>query len=662
MYMKALFLTILMTVTALSGWSQTRIKDLRVQNTKEPIAVEDSRPVFSWKMESDITGQHQTAYRINVVRESDGSTIWDSGKVADGASTGIRYLGVGLQPEMGYTWNLQVWDKDGNILSESSRFETGIMNPRISAWKGAEWIGSTGLKLDATSQSLFEIRTDFRIIEGNTASLVFGADDFRLKNGFFNGYGVANDRHYIRVEVMTGDNPQVRIYRVGYFPEDKEDVPFITINDETYPENNLREIIAEGDSHSLQLAIEVGNITIHIDGKQLKTTAGTGRRNFWEARGMTLNKLGSGGNFPSFPNLCSVGFAAEPGSVVEYSDYQILNAGQSLDRVVFDSDRYGIFEGIEGVDVDGNRITVRNSGVSDLICWKDPSYGAESMVRTEFEAAKKIKDARLYVSSMGINRFFINGRQVGEDWFTPGNSQFRETMCYMKYDVTGMLREGGNAMGAELAGGWYTGYMTFTASNFNFFGDHEALLAKLVITYEDGSKETIVTDKDTWKVYQDGPVRLGSFFQGERYDARKEVEGWSEPGFDDSGWAAAEQIKQRDWIDFDIVARYDEPVRVREILDAKEIMPAHDDHTYIYNMGVNMVGVPEIKIPAGWLKEGDQVILTYGEQVYPGMKGDKKEYVQRFGKKGRNVAGHILYETNRAALTPTSTQQQAAKP
>ena len=296
--MKALFLTILMTVTALSGWSQTRIKDLKVQNTKEPIAVEDSRPVFSWKMESDITGQHQTAYRINVIRESDGSTIWDSGKVADGASTGIRYLGVGLQPEMGYTWNLQVWDKDGNVYSENSRFETGIMNPRISAWKGAEWIGSTYLKLDATSQSLFEIRTDFRIIEGNTASLVFGADDFRLRNGFFNGYGVANDCHYIRVEIETGENPQVRIYRVGYFPEDKTDTPFMTINDETYPQNNLREIIADGDSHSLQVAIEVSNITIHIDGKQLKTTAGTGRRNFWEARGMTLNKLGSGGDVP----------------------------------------------------------------------------------------------------------------------------------------------------------------------------------------------------------------------------------------------------------------------------------------------------------------------------------------------------------------------------
>jgi len=93
-------------------------------------------------------------------------------------------------------------------------------------------------------------------------------------------------------------------------------------------------------------------------------------------------------------------------------------------------------------------------------------------------------------------------------------------------------------------------------------------------------------------------------------------------------------------------------VRLRETLTAQKVMPTHsaDGHTYIYNMGVNMVGVPSITIPAGWLKAGDEIVLAYGEQVYPGLKGDKKEYVNRFGKKGRGVAGQILFETNRAAM------------
>jgi alpha-L-rhamnosidase len=215
-----------------------------------------------------------------------------------------------------------------------------------------------------------------------------------------------------------------------------------------------------------------------------------------------------------------------------------------------------------------------------------------------------------------------------------------------------MLRSGRNALGAELAPGWYTGFMTFTISNYNFFGDYEALLSRLVVTYEDGSKDVYVSNSKDWKAFKDGPVRSGSFFQGERYDASKVVEGWKEAGFDDSAWQPAERIEKRDWIDFDIVARYDEVVRLREVLTAQKVMPTHSDdgHTYIYNMGVNMVGVPSITIPAGWLKEGDQVILAYGEQVYPGLKGDRKEYVDRFGKKGRGVAGHVLFETNRAAL------------
>lgn len=69
---------------------------------------------------------------------------------------------------------------------------------------------------------------------------------------------------------------------------------------------------------------------------------------------------------------------------------------------------------------------------------------------------------------------------------------------------------------------------------------------------------------------------------------------------------AAGYYPKRDWIHFDIKARYDEPVRVREVLTAKQVMPVHSQckHTYVYSMGVNMVGVPSVTIPAGYLKKG----------------------------------------------------------
>lgn len=123
----------------MSASAQTRITDLRIQNAREPLAIEDRHPVFSWKMESGERGAHQTAYRICVVRESDGSTLWDSGKVAD-------------------------------------------------------WVGGPELKLDASSQVVFGIRTDFRILKGRSSALILGVDDLRLKHSFFNPLGTATAR------------------------------------------------------------------------------------------------------------------------------------------------------------------------------------------------------------------------------------------------------------------------------------------------------------------------------------------------------------------------------------------------------------------------------------------------------------------------------------
>ena len=263
---------------------------------------------------------------------------------------------------------------------------------------------------------------------------------------------------------------------------------------------------------------------------------------------------------------------------------------------------------------------------------------------------------------MGSNEVYLNGKRVGEDWFAPGASQFRETLGYFAYDVTDMVQSGQNSMGAVLIPGWYTGYMTFTPANFNFFGDTEALLAKLVISYSDGTQESVITDPSSWKIFNDGPIEHGSFFNGERYNALKEANisvdndsnGWATNGYNDSKWTKAEIVKPRDWVHFDIVARYDFPVRVVEELQAKEVLNTHseDGYTYTYDMSVNMVGVPSITIPAGWLKKGDIVILRYGEQVYPGFPGDKQEYIDLYGYqgKGKAVAGRILTETFRAAL------------
>lgn len=650
----------------------TSIKNLRVQDTEVPLAIEDAHPLFSWQMSSSAIGQMQTAYQIVVTRESDGSNVWDSGKVASGVSNNIPYMGVELQPEKEYSWDVTVWDANNQTYTESSRFETGLMNPDIYAWNGAEWIGSKELTLDATSDILFDLSTDFQITSGDAASIIFGANDFRLNNQFQNIENVEGE-NYVRFEInlsgVGSDKGAVfNVYRVGYGPDDSATDPYMTISAEEYPESNINEIFTSGNKnavHNIRFSVSTGSITLTINGTTLSTTApqqaqGGGGFGRGGRSSISISNYSTGNNYNTFPNLNSVGFASEPGDEVVYTNYVIRNTGQSSeDNVVFDATtkaNYSIFEDLPGISVNGNKITVSNDTNRTLIGYADPSHGAVTMVRTDFitSSDKKIAKAKMYTTAMGSYEMFINGERMSNDWFTPGDSQFRETLCYYAYDVTDMLQDGENSMGAILSSGWYTGYMTFSPGNFNFFGDYEALLARLVITYEDGTEETIVTDDDTWKVFKDGPIRYGSFFQGERYDANKEaeVEGWSTTSYNDSEWSKPDIIEQRDWVHFDIMARYDEAVRVREILTAQNVLDTHSDdqHTYTYNMGVNMVGVPSITIPAGWLNEGDVVIFRFGEQVYPGFRGDDRYYIDTYGSRGKNIAGRITTETYRAAL------------
>lgn len=97
--------------------------------------------------------------------------------------------------------------------------------------------------------------------------------------------------------------------------------------------------------------------------------------------------------------------------------------------------------------------------------------------------------ARLYVTARGIYEIYINGQRVGEDYFNPGVTQYNKTHLYQTFDVTDYVQIGQNAIGAFLAEGWWSGGATFTGENWNFFGDRQSLLAKLVITYKDGHEK-----------------------------------------------------------------------------------------------------------------------------------------------------------------------------
>lgn len=660
--------------------ARTSITKLTVNALPSPLAIDEQTPDFAWQMESDIVGIKQTSYQIQVATDPQFRTvIWDSETVPSDHSVGIVYGSSGkvtpLRPETDYYWKVQVTDNKGETHSATSTFSTGLMNPALSAWSGAQWIGGNELNLDAASAVIFNIRTRYRILEGNKLSLIFGANDFRLNDDFQNVMNVAGE-NYIRFELdLSGVGKEtgavIHFYRQGYAKEDDPSIPFKTISAATFPETNINQVITPQNAYNeneLELYVETSNISVKINGEPIIAgMAGYGDRFRWPSPEVTLSPLGKGGNnYNTFPILNSIGFYASKGEKVEFSGYELTHVGEGREATLFGRETgatYAIFDGIQGVRIDGDNIIVEEGAFG----YADPSYyGSLSMLRTEFdlETGKKIEKAKVFVTAMGAYEMFINGKRVGEDWFNPGLTQYRETLAYHAYDVTELLSKEKNVVGAILGPGFYTGYVTFTPTNYNFFGDTEALLAKLVITYTDGTEKVIVTNTDTWQLFKDGPIEYASMFQGQRYNANKEdaVKGWNTSGYNASAWTAPEVVSPRDWIRFDLLARRDRPIREVERLRAVRVLNTHSSRntSYTYDMSVAMVGVPSVTIPAGSLKEGDVVILRFGEEIYPGntdspnkQTPDGQVYETLYGPGGTfrpGVAGRVLHDTYRAAM------------
>jgi alpha-L-rhamnosidase len=164
--------------------------------------------------------------------------------------------------------------------------------------------------------------------------------------------------------------------------------------------------------------------------------------------------------------------------------------------------------------------------------------------RKEFSTAGPVARAGVYATALGLYEIHLNGRKVGADYFTPGWTDYNKRVYYNTYDVTGLLREGGNALGAILAEGWYSGHVALLLMRVagmptgrGRYGDRPALRVQLRLEYADGSVHTHGTD-GSWRVTT-GPHREADILMGESYDARLAAPGWDLPGFDDSSWQPA---------------------------------------------------------------------------------------------------------------------------
>ncbi len=222
--------------------------------------------------------------------------------------------------------------------------------------------------------------------------------------------------------------------------------------------------------------------------------------------------------------------------------------------------------------------------------------------RNDFATGKKIKSARVYVTSLGLYQLFLNGRKVSADLFTPGWTSYKNRIQYQTYDVTSMIQQK-NSIGAILGDGWYRGNIGWGNEN-GYYGQQLALLAMLQLNYSDGTSETLGTGEN-WKV-NTGPIEFSDIYNGETYDARKEIPGWASAGFDDSNWQNVVILDHSKKI---LIAPQGAVVKAIEELKPVGLLYTPNGET-VFDMGQNMVGWVKLRVQG---KEGEIVTLKFAE-------------------------------------------------
>ena len=252
-------------------------------------------------------------------------------------------------------------------------------------------------------------------------------------------------------------------------------------------------------------------------------------------------------------------------------------------------------------------------------------------LRREFELRSGIKSARLYITSLGLYEAELNGKVIGDHVFAPGWTVYDERLRYQTFDITQMLKEGKNAIGAILGDGWFRGRIGFGGGQRNMYGKHLALLAQLEVQYDDGSSERILTDDaQAWRAAT-GPILLSGIYDGEIYDARLEHSGWSLPGFDDAGWSSVRSVE---WNMHALEAPLGPPVRRIDKVAPVSVHQSPSGKT-IVDFGQNLVGRLSFKVKG---PAGHTITLRHAEVLEHGELGTRPlrhaEATDRYTLKG----------------------------
>ncbi len=570
---------------------QFELKELSCEYAHNPLGIDTPAPRFSWILESNQRGQMQSAYRILVagsVEKLDQNVgdKWDSGKVVFDDSVNIVYEGKPLSSAEKCYWKVRVWDKNGKSSpwSEPATFEMGLLQK--SDWQ-SQWIAMSG-----TEHSLPYVQGKF----GQAVHLDGKGQSVEIPH--YTGLKPAKQITFSAwikprwigtrwQDIYRKEDGKARqVFALGDYPNNISGLWVGLGIAGRYVEKGAAvdtAVLTDGNWHLATATYDGSTIKLYFDGAEIGS---------WKQTG-SLDTAGT-----------SSGFIGSTGGRSEYfeggvDDVRIYCRALSAKEIKSMAGGAAVVSDLVGWwKLDGNlkNSTAGKGGRTLAIAISAPLF------RKEFTVTKKIKQARMYISGLGWNEFYINGKRVSDHVLDPAMTNYHKHIFYVTHDVTDMLTQGQNAIAVMLGNGWYS------EPGRQRYGNFPILLGQLNITFADGSTMNVNTDT-SWTA-SSGPITRNGIQGGETYDARLEKPGWTQAGYDDSRWRPAVIT---DAPGGELVSQIMPPIKVHQTM--KPIKLTHPKPgIYVYDLGQVFMGWARLRVKG---TEGAEVIIKYSERIFP---------------------------------------------
>jgi alpha-L-rhamnosidase len=204
-----------------------------------------------------------------------------------------------------------------------------------------------------------------------------------------------------------------------------------------------------------------------------------------------------------------------------------------------------------------------------------------------------VRRATLLVTAMGLVEPWLNGVRVGDELLAPGWTSYDHRLAVSSWDVTDLLVDGTNVLGAVLGEGWAVGRVGWEGRRA-VWAERPSVFVQLDIEDADGVW-SVCSDR-SWRTTHGG-VGENSLFEGEAYDARLEITAWCTSSVDDADWQPVEVV-ERDLSA--LLPRTWEPIRAVQELPAKRVFTTPAGRTVV-DVGQNIAGWLRVRVkgPAG---------------------------------------------------------------